>query len=121
MWLPAVTRTTDQTWRSSTTAVSRGRARHDAPSLAKAGSDWAIITEFSMPSPDRFVRDITTFVRNDDGLWRRDRERHENVLVDTARIPVLLSANGVIARVGSTFGHETLPDGLRAVTGHRAG
>ena len=36
-----------------------------------------------MPAPDVFVRDITTFLRNDDGSWRRDDERHENVLLDT--------------------------------------
>lgn len=84
-----------------------------------AGDDWAIITEASVPTPDRFVRDITTFVRNADGSWRRDREHHENVLLDTAQIPALLSQHGIQARVGSAFGSETLPQGLRVITGHK--
>ncbi len=57
-----------------------GSARKDATNLGRAGTDWAIITEFSLPSPDRFVRDITTFVPDGDGSWRRDSEHHENVL-----------------------------------------
>jgi SAM-dependent methyltransferase len=96
-----------------------GRLRQGAPNYGGAEPDWAMITKFSMPSPDRFVRDITTFVPDGDGAWRRDFERHENVLVDTARIPGLLGANGVEARVESSFGAETLLPGLRAVKGHR--
>src|SRR5262249_7576908 len=51
-----------------------GRARQGAPHFAEVGEDWAIITKFSMPSADRFVRDITTFLPNSDGSWRRDSE-----------------------------------------------
>jgi len=97
-----------------------GEARRGAPNLGRAGPDWAIITEFSVPSPDRFIRDMTTFVPNGDGSWHRDTERHENVLVDTTCIPALLHAHGVVARVGNAFGAETLPDGLRVVIGHRS-
>ncbi len=96
-----------------------GRARIDAPSLGRAGPDWAIITEFSSPEPDRFVRDMTTFVPNPDGSWRRDSEHHENTLVDTAAIPGLLRRHGISARVSDAFGEETLPAGLRVVTGTR--
>jgi SAM-dependent methyltransferase len=96
-----------------------GRARQDAPNSASIGPDWATIIEFSMPSPDRFVRDLTTFVPNADGSWRRDREHHDNVLVDTARIPALLQEHGVEVQVGSAFGAETLPVGLRVVIGRR--
>jgi SAM-dependent methyltransferase len=96
-----------------------GRARRGVPNLGRAGPDWAIITEFSMPTPDRFVRDMTTFVPNGDGSWRRDTEHHENVLVDTAGIPDLLAAHGVDARVGRSFGSETLPEGLHVLIGHR--
>jgi hypothetical protein len=95
-------------------------ARRDAPNYGGIGADWAIITEFSVPSPDRFVRDITTFVPSADGLWRRDSEHHENVLIDTARIPALLRQHGIQARVTSSFGAETLPQGLRAITGHKS-
>jgi SAM-dependent methyltransferase len=96
-----------------------GQARRDTPNFAEAGADWAIITEFSVPAPDRFIRDITTFVPNPDGSWRRDSEHHENVLTDTAQIPALLRAHGIQAHVRSSFGTETLPPGLRAITGHK--
>ena len=72
-----------------------------------------------MPSPDRFVRDMTTFVPNGDGSWRRDSERHENVLVDTGRIPELLKRHGIDANITTSFGTETLPAGLHVVLGHR--
>ena len=97
-----------------------GRARQGATPFAKSEPDWAIITEFSTPSPDRFIRDITVFLQNHDGSWRRDRERHENVLVDAARIPALFAEHGVDAEVSLSFGAETLPEGLLAVTGQRA-
>lgn len=42
-----------------------GVARRDAPNLGRVGENWAIITEFSMPSPARFVRQIAVFVRNE--------------------------------------------------------
>jgi SAM-dependent methyltransferase len=96
-----------------------GEARPGAPNLGRVGEDWAIVTEFSAPSPDRFVREMTTFVRNDDGSWRRDDERHDNVLIDTSLIPELLSSHGVTAEVGSSFGGEVLPAGLRTVVGRR--
>jgi SAM-dependent methyltransferase len=97
-----------------------GRARRDTPRFASSGPDWAIITEFSVPAPDRFIRDITTFLPNPDGSWRRDNEHHENVLIDTAQIPALLRAHGVQATVSASFGSETNPPGLHVVTGHKA-
>jgi SAM-dependent methyltransferase len=96
-----------------------GEARRDAPNLGRAAEDWAIVTEFSVPSPNRYVRQMAVFVRNDDGSWRRDDERHDNVLVDTARIPALLALHGVEAGIGSSFGGEQLPTGLRTVVGRR--
>jgi SAM-dependent methyltransferase len=96
-----------------------GRARRDAPAVGLVRDDWALITEYSMPTPARFVRQMAIFVRNPDGLWRRDDERHENVLVDTSTIPSLLADQGVDATVGSAFGDEELPVGLRTVIGHR--
>lgn len=96
-----------------------GRARANESSLGRAGPDWAIITEFSRPEPDRFVRDMTTFVTNSDGSWRRDSEHHENTLVNTAAIPELLRPHGINARLTDAFGEETLPAGLRVLTGTR--
>ncbi|HEV8563707.1 MAG TPA: class I SAM-dependent methyltransferase [Actinomycetota bacterium] len=96
-----------------------GDARRGAPNLGRVEDDWAIVTEFSVPSPDRFVRQMATFVRNDDGSWRRDDERHDNVLIDTRRVPTLLAEHGVRATIASSFGTERLPVGLRAVIGNR--
>ena len=97
-----------------------GEARRDAPNFSNVGDDWAIITRFSMPTPARFVRTMTTFVRNDDGSWRRDDERHDNVLIDTERVPALLAEHGVDATVEPSFGSEQLPDGLRVIVGRRS-
>jgi hypothetical protein len=96
-----------------------GASRRDAPNLGRVGENWAIIAEFSVPAPDRFVRQMAVFVRNDDGSWRRDDERHDNVLIDTGRLPALLARHGVNATVGPSFGGESLPIGLRAVVGYR--
>jgi len=96
-----------------------GAARHDAPPAAHVHDDWAIITRFSLPAPNRFVRQITTFVRSGGGSWRRDDETHHNVLIDTARVPGLLAAEGIQVKVTSAFGTEQLPAGLRALIGQR--
>jgi len=96
-----------------------GEARRDWSSQGRVGDDWAIITQFSVPAANRFVREMTTFVRNDDGSWRRDDERHDNVLIDTTRVPALLATHGVEARVSASFGAEELPTGLCALIGHR--
>jgi SAM-dependent methyltransferase len=96
-----------------------GKVRRDAPNYGGIGDGWAIVTRFSTPSPDRFVRDITTFVRSDDATWRRDDEHHENILIDTRLVPELLSRHGVEASVEPSFGGEDLPPGLRAIVGRR--
>jgi SAM-dependent methyltransferase len=96
-----------------------GAARQGAPNFGRVSDDWAIITEFSTPSPTTFVRQMAIFTRNDDGSWRRDDERHDNVLIDTSRLPELLAAHGVDATVRDSFGDESLPVGLKAVVGHR--
>ena len=97
-----------------------GEVRRDAPGVGRAGDDWAIVTEFSIPAANRFVRDMAIFVRNDDGTWRRDDEHHDNVLVDTSLVPKLLVTHGVEAEVKGAFGAEQLPVGLRAVIGRRS-
>lgn len=96
-----------------------GSHRAGIPSSARVEDDWVLVSRYAVPSPDRYVREMTTFVRAGDGSWRRDDERHDNVLVETARIPSLLEAHGVKATVGSSFGDEELPVGLRAVVGRR--
>ena len=96
-----------------------GSARLDVATHGRVGQDWAIITEASTPAVNRFVRRMTIFVKNDDGSWRRDDERHDNVLIDTALVPGLLARQGVEAQVRPSFGTEQLPTGLRAIIGHR--
>jgi SAM-dependent methyltransferase len=96
-----------------------GALRRDAPNYGAVGDDWAIITEFSVPSPTRFVRQMATFVRQNGGSWRRDDERHDNVLIDTSRLPALLTGHGVEVTLASSFGAESLPAGLRVVIGRR--
>jgi SAM-dependent methyltransferase len=99
--------------------LTYGQARHHAPPTAHVHDDWALIARFSQPTPTRFIRHITTFLPNSDGTWRRDDETHHNVLIDTARIPTLLAAEGVQVTVASAFGTEQLPAGLHVLIGQR--
>jgi SAM-dependent methyltransferase len=96
-----------------------GELRRDDPSSSRIADDWAIVTRFSLPRPNLFVREIAAFLRGEDDAWRRDDERHENVLVDTALVPALLAKHGVKARVSESFGEEELPDGLVAIVGRK--
>jgi SAM-dependent methyltransferase len=96
-----------------------GRVRLEPPNSGRVGDDWAIIAAFSVPEPNHFVRKMTTFVREEDGTWRRDDERHDNVLLDTSRVPALLEEHGVDAAVGASFGAEELPEGLVTIVGRK--
>ena len=99
--------------------LSYAEARAGAPPYARVEDGWALVTRYESPAPARFLRHITTFVAAGDGSWRRDDERHENVLVDTAGVPALLAAHGVEATVSAGFGDDRLPDGIVAITGRR--
>lgn len=96
-----------------------GQDRLDVANSGRVGDDWAIILRYSMPAPRRFVRDHTTFIRDEHGAWRRDDETHLNVLIDTSQVPELLASEGVAVTMASSFGDETLPDGLHVVIGRR--
>ncbi|GAA2717101.1 class I SAM-dependent methyltransferase [Actinoplanes palleronii] len=98
-----------------------GTARRGAMGQGRVGDDWAIVTTFSQPTPERFDRDLTTFVRNADGSYRREDEHHGNVLIDTSSVPALLRERGVTATIGGSFNDNThpLPVGLRSIIGHR--
>jgi SAM-dependent methyltransferase len=96
-----------------------GTTRTDVHEHTKVDDDWAIFTRYENPAPDHYVRDMTTFVRNDDGTWRRGHERHDNVLVDVRALPALLAAEGVDAVVQPTFGTGELPVGLYALVGRK--
>ena len=98
--------------------VGYAEDRPDFRIRARVADEWAIITERSKPSPDTFVRQMAVFLRNEDGSWRRDDERHENVLIDTSRVPGLLAEHGVRATVGTSFGGRVqLQEGLHAIVG----
>jgi SAM-dependent methyltransferase len=97
-----------------------GEARRGAPPYARVEDDWAIVTRFDVPTPNRFVRHITTFLP-DGARWRRDDERHDNVLLDTSAVPAFLADLGVVATVAPAFGAEQLPEGLIAVVGTKVG
>jgi SAM-dependent methyltransferase len=101
--------------------VRWGEARRNAPGQGRVGNDWAIVSRFSVPHRNLFVRELTTFLREDDGTWRRDDERHENVLLETARLPELLASHGLEVRVSKSFGNEALPEGLVTIVGRRTG
>jgi hypothetical protein len=88
---------------------------------ARMGEGWAVITRVSRPRPDLYLREIAAFLRNDDGSWRRDDERHENVLTDVAHVPDLLAKHGVGAEARDSFAGEELPRGLFAIVGSREG
>jgi len=47
------------------------RKRAGERPIGWVGDDWALVTEFSIPAPDTFVRQMATFVRQEDGSWRR--------------------------------------------------
>ena len=96
-----------------------GEAVRSPDRIGWVADDWALVTERSRPSPDRFVRQMAIFTRNEDGSWRRDDERHDNVLIDTGRVPGFLAELGVEARVGASFGTEELPTGLFTIVGRR--
>lgn len=97
-----------------------GAVRMNEPPKVWRTEEWALMTEFSLPEPNRYVRVMTTFVKQEDGSWRRDDERHDNVLIDTSKVPALLARHGVEATVSESFGDEHLPSGLVAVVGWKA-
>lgn len=95
-----------------------GEARRDEPPRVWFGDEWVLVTRTSVPNARTFRREMTIFVRDGD-VWRRDDETHDNVLVDTTKIPTVLARCGVTAEVTTSFGDETLPTGLAAVIGNR--
>lgn len=101
--------------------VSYAAARSEPATMAWKHDDWALITETSTPTPDRFVREMAIFTPNHDGSWRRDDERHDNVMIETSAVPALMAEHGVDVTVGASFGDERLPNGLHTIIGHKRG
>jgi SAM-dependent methyltransferase len=92
--------------------------KNEAP-YVRVEDDWTMVTRFTSPRPELFVRDITMFLREGDGRFRRSDERHESVLLDTATVPARLGEEGVDAEVRPAFGAERLPRGLVTLVGVR--
>ncbi len=95
-------------------------ARGDAPaSKGWVTDDWALVTEFSSPTPARFVRQMAIFTRNEDGSWRRDDERHDNVLIEVSRVPSLMADHGVDVVLGTRSAPTPCPTGSSRWSGPR--
>ncbi|TDQ00189.1 methyltransferase family protein [Labedaea rhizosphaerae] len=90
------------------------------PPMGRLGADWALISTMDIPEPGRSVRHLTTFVRTEDGTYRRADEDHEFVHVDGAAALETLRRNGVDATLGQAFGPVGLPEGLASVIGAKA-
>ena len=73
-----------------------------------------------IPAPGRSVRHLTTFVRTEDGTYRRADEVHEFVHVDADAALETLRRNGMDVALGQAFGDTTLPEGLASVIGAKA-
>ena len=97
---------------------SYGDRRDVSEVHARAEDDWAIITRFCCPEPDRFDRMITVFRRVGD-CWRRSDEYHRNVSFDVEDALRILRANGIDGHARAAFGAEKLPEGLVVLTGVR--
>jgi SAM-dependent methyltransferase len=90
------------------------------PPSGWVGDDWAMVIERVSDAPDHFARVQTIFVCEDDGRYRRELERHDNVLIDVhAVVPPLLEAAGLDVEVRTSFGTETNMEGLLVVVAHR--
>jgi hypothetical protein len=62
----------------------------------------------------------TTFVREGDGRYRRELERHDNVLIDVhGVVPPLLEAEGLDVEVRRSFGAEANMEGLLVIVARR--
>ena len=67
-----------------------------------------MVTERVSDGPDHLAREMTMFVRDADGRYRREFERHDNVLVDVGVVaPAVLEPIGFDVEVGTRFGGET--------------
>lgn len=92
----------------------------DRPPSGWVGDDMALVLERVSDGPNHFARLQTIFTSQPDGSYRRDFERHDNVLVDVdGQVRPLLEAEGLDVTVGDSFADEKLMAGLRTIVGHR--
>ncbi|MET0901846.1 MAG: class I SAM-dependent methyltransferase [Acidimicrobiales bacterium] len=100
--------------------LSTREAQMARPPAAWVGDDWAMFMERVSDGPAHFARSMTTFMKEDDDRYRREHERHDNVLIDVRGVvPPLLEAEGLDVVVGLSFGDETNMEGLMVVLARR--
>jgi SAM-dependent methyltransferase len=100
--------------------LSTRDAQMARPPAVWVGDDWALFMERVSDGPTHFARVQTLFMREDDGRYRRELERHDNVLIDVPGVvPQLLEDEGLDVDVGLSFGTETNMDGLMVVVATR--
>jgi SAM-dependent methyltransferase len=84
------------------------------------GDDWALVTDHASDGPNHYARLMTVFVQEPSGLYRKEFERHDNVLIDVAgAVGPLLVAEGLDVDIGVSFGSETNMAGLMVVKATR--
>jgi SAM-dependent methyltransferase len=94
--------------------------REAHPPMGRLGADWALISTMEVPQPARSVRHLTTFVRTEDGTYRRADEQHEFIHVAAADALETVRRNGIDASLGQHFGAVELPEGLASLIGVKA-
>jgi SAM-dependent methyltransferase len=101
--------------------LSTRDAQMARPPAVWVGDDWAMFMERVSDGPDHFARSMTIFVAEEDGRYRREHERHDNVLIDVPGVvPPLLEAEGLEIEVALSFGDETNMEGLMVVLAIRS-
>lgn len=101
--------------------VSTRDAQLTKPPGGRVGEDWALILERVSDGPNHFARDMTIFVSEPDGRYRRDHERHDNVLIDVEGVVrPLLEAEGLSVDIGRSFGDEVNMEGLMVIKATRS-
>jgi len=99
---------------------SYGAARASLAPLHWEGDGWEMDVAFSLPSADRFVRDISLAWTAPDGTVHEEHEVHANVLVDAEVAVGALSDAGLDAEVRPSFGVEKLPPGFVVLSATRS-
>jgi hypothetical protein len=96
--------------------LSTRDAQMGRPPSGWLGEGWAMIMERASDGPGHYARLMTIFVREADGRYRTEFERHDNVLVDVEGVVCpLLEAEGLEVEIGPSFGSETNMSGLMVV------
>jgi SAM-dependent methyltransferase len=100
--------------------LSTRDAQMARPPAVWVGPTWAMFMERVSDGPTHFARSMTIFVEEPDGRYRREHERHDNVLIDIdGVVPPLLEAEGLDVRIGRSFGTEVNMEGLMVVVATR--